>query len=269
MDKKQLKKMNKKIGEKPRLFISLPCYDAMVTMQTMMSVMHLTNLLNQAQIEFTIDFIGNESLIPRARNNSLGRFMKSNFTHLLFIDSDIEFPANAVMDLLKSNKDVSCCAYPRKAYNWRKFMYSMSTEQQSKESLDSRGLDFTFNAISDESGKPIMEGDFMKVRHASTGFMMIQRQILETLWNKHDELTIITDDMSSSDESIVGLFCCMIKDKQYLSEDYSFCERVQDVGGSVWMNVRHNLNHIGKHVFRSDIQNRQNKIRTQAERAFY
>jgi hypothetical protein len=148
MDKKQLKKMNKKNGEKPRLFISLPCYDAMVTMQTMMSVMHLTNLLNQSQIEFTIDFIGNESLIPRARNNSLGRFMKSNFTHLLFIDSDIEFPAQAVMDLLKSNKDVACCAYPRKAYNWRRFMYSMSTEQQSKESLDSRGLDFTFNVYS-------------------------------------------------------------------------------------------------------------------------
>ena len=75
--------------------------------------------------------------------------------------------------------------------------------------------------------------------------------------------------MESVDKTIVGLFCCMIKDKIYLSEDYSFCERVYDAGGSVWINTKHNLNHIGKHVFRSDIQNRKNKGRTQAERMFY
>ena len=95
--------MNKNKMNKPKLFISLPCYDAMVTMQTMMSVLHLTNLLNKEQIEFTIDFIGNESLIPRARNNSLGRFMNSKFTPVnttkfsdskfeLFLEYFIKFP---------------------------------------------------------------------------------------------------------------------------------------------------------------------------------
>ncbi len=252
-----------------RLFISIPCYDAMVTMHTMISVMNLSKLLNSVGITFTIDFIGNESLIPRARNNSLGRFMKSNFTHLLFIDSDIEFQAEAVLDLLKSDKDVSCCAYARKSYNFNRLLYSIQHESDSKESLDSRGLDFTYNAIYDDKNNIVTDGDYINVRHASTGFMMIQRPILEKLYKKHTELTIITDNFSKTDEKIVGLFCCMIKNKQYLSEDYSFCERVIEEGGTIWMNTSHNLNHIGKHSFKSDIHNRKTLGRSQMERNFY
>ena len=47
-----------------KLFISTPCYDAMVSMQYTISLLNLTNLLNKSNIEFVIDFIGNESLIP-------------------------------------------------------------------------------------------------------------------------------------------------------------------------------------------------------------
>ena len=252
-----------------KLFISIPCYDAMITMQTMISVMNLSTLLNMHKIIFTIDFIGNESLIPRARNNSLGRFIRSNFTHLLFIDSDIEFHPQAVLDLLKSKKDVACCAYPRKGYNFNKLIYSMQTERDSNESLESRGLDFTYNAMYDEDNKIITDGDYIKVRHASTGFMMIQRDILEKLYNKHTELTIITDNFSKEDHKIIGLFCCMIKNNQYLSEDYSFCQRVIDEGGSIWINNKHNLNHVGKYVFRSDINNRKNLGRYTNEKIFY
>ena len=252
-----------------KLFISIPCYDAMITMHTMISILNLSTILNKYNIIFTIDFIGNESLIPRARNNSLSRFIKSNFTHLLFIDSDIEFPAQAVLDLLLSKKDVACCAYPRKDYNFNKLIYSMQNERDSNESLESRGLDFTYNAIYNHDNKVITDGDYIKVLHASTGFMMIQRNILEKLYNKHTELTIITDNLSKDNDKIIGLFCCMIKNNQYLSEDYSFCQRVIDEGGSIWINIKHNLNHIGKYKFKSDISNRKNLGRFINEKNFY
>ena len=253
----------------PKVFISTPCYDAMMTMQYTTSLLNLVNLLGSRNIEFAIDFTGNESLIPRARNHSLGKFMDSGFTHLLFIDSDIEFPPEAVLDLLSFNKDVVCCAYSKKDYNWNKFMHSMSTEPHSKESLDSRGLDFAYNAELDKDGNVIREDDFIKVKHSSTGFMMIKRQIVNKLWSKHKELMIKTNNLENKDKLICGLFCCMIKDKTYLSEDYSFCQRVLEAKGEVWLNVNHNLNHIGKHVFRSDIKNRTKLVRLASERAFY
>ena len=252
-----------------KIFISTPCYDAMMTMQYTMSILNLVTFLNQHRIGFVIDFIGNESLIPRARNNALGKFMKSDCTHLFFIDSDIEFQPQAVMDLLTINKDVACGAYPKKAYNWNRFMHSMKNEPGSKESQDSRGLDFAYNARLDRNGEVMKQKKFLRANHASTGFMMIKKDIVRKLYARHKELEIITDNLSKEDSTICGLFCCMIKDKQYLSEDYSFCERVNDIGGEVWINFHHNLNHVGKHVFRSDLKNRPFLGRTQAEKAFY
>lgn len=253
----------------PKIFISTPCYDAMMTMQYTISILNLVTFLNYHKIKFMIDFIGNESLIPRARNNALGKFMLSDCTHLLFIDSDIEFQAQAVMDLLLFDKDVACCCYPTKGYNWKRFIHSMNTDKDSKESFDSRGLDFAYNVIMDDKYNLVHDKKFIKVEHASTGFMMIKRDILQRLTNKHTDLEIVTDKLSNRDDTQCGLFCCMIKDKQYLSEDYSFCTRVNEIGGEVWINVQQNLNHIGKHVFRSDIANRSFLGRTQAERVFY
>lgn len=249
-----------------KLFISTPCYDAMMTMQYTMSLLNLVQELNKNKIEFVIDFIGNESLIPRARNTSLGRFIKSNFTHLLFIDSDIEFQADAVIDFIKFDKDVVCGVYAKKSYNWNRLIYSMQTEPNSNENLCSRGLDFNYNI---DGKKIIKNGKFIKAKHASTGFMLIKKEIIDTLCDVHKELLIKPDNLSNNNDEICGLFCCMIKNKTYLSEDYSFCERVSDIGGEIWINIYHNLNHIGKHVFQSDIRNRQKLIRTQEEKTIY
>ena len=255
--------MNKK------LYISTPCYDAMLTMQYTMSLLRLVQFCNQHNIDYMIDFLGNESLITRARNKSLNKFMNTDCSHLLFIDSDIEFQPEAVMDLLLFDKDVSCCVYPKKGFNWNKFMYSIQNEQNSKEHPSSRGLDYAYNIMYNDKNELIKNGDFIRVNQSSTGFMMIKREIVEKLNKKHTELEIISDELSNNDTKMYGLFCCMIKDKQYLSEDYSFCQRVNDIGGQVWINVKHNLNHIGKYSFNSDIQNRENYGRNIMEKQFY
>ena len=123
--------------------------------------------------------------------------------------------------------------------------------------------------IYDNKNQIIRDGDFIRVGHAATGFMMIKREIIDKLCEKHTELDIISDSVSDSGSSMKGLFCCMIKNKVYLSEDYSFCERVNDIGGEVWISTSINLNHIGKHSFQSDISNRKQLIRTTAEKNFY
>jgi hypothetical protein len=254
---------------RPKIFISTPCYDAMMTMQYTISILSLTTFCRQNNIDFVIDFVGNESLIPRARNHSLGKFMKSDCTHLFFIDSDIEFQPDAFMDCFKFNKDVVCCGYPKKAYNWNKLIHSLMTEQDSQEAIDSRGLDYAYNAKYGSNNELVKKNGYLQVNHASTGFMLIKREILEKLHEKHTELEIITDSLSQKDESICGLFCCMIKNKNYLSEDYSFCERVNDIGGEVWISTKHNLNHVGKHVFKGDIKNRNYLGRSINEKKFY
>ena len=55
--------MNKK------LYISTPCYDAMLTMQYTMSLLRLVQFCNQHNIDYMIDFLGNESLIKTQNEN--------------------------------------------------------------------------------------------------------------------------------------------------------------------------------------------------------
>jgi len=252
-----------------KIYIFTPCYDAMMTMQYTISLLNLVYYLNYNNIKFIIDFLGNESLITRARNKALGKFINTDCTHLLFIDADIEFKPEALMDLLAFNKDVSCCAYAKKGLNWKRLIYSLSNETNSKEILESRGLDFNYNLFYDENNKLVKNGDFVKVIHGATGFMLIKREIIKKLIKKHKELEIISNELTERDNITYGLFCTMIKDKEYLSEDYAFCHRVNEIGGEVWLNIRNNLNHIGKYSFNSDIQNRENIERTQKEREFY
>jgi hypothetical protein len=42
--------------------------------------------------------------------------------------------------------------------------------------------------------------------------------------------------------------------RRYLSEDYTFCRRWQEMGGDVWLDPRTALNHIGHYTFRGNIR---------------
>jgi hypothetical protein len=35
----------------------------------------------------------------------------------------------------------------------------------------------------------------------------------------------------------------------YLSEDYAFCQRWRSIGGTLWLDTRGELTHIGTHEF--------------------
>lgn len=60
----------------------------------------LSALAKAYGIEIKFYYLFNESLITRARNYCADEFMRSDCTHLMFIDSDIGFNANDVIAML-------------------------------------------------------------------------------------------------------------------------------------------------------------------------
>ena len=56
----------------------------------------------------------------------------------------------------------------------------------------------------------------------------------------------------------VALFDCMIdKDtKRYLSEDYSFVRRAQQLGHEIWADIASPLCHVGNYMFEGDLRQR-------------
>jgi len=103
-----------------KLFIGTPCYGGMITADYFKSCMQLVALASTQKIELQFGTIGNESLITRARNTLVQLFMDGDYTHLLFIDSDLAFNPEAVIRMLEYDKDVVTGIYPRKTIDWIK-----------------------------------------------------------------------------------------------------------------------------------------------------
>tara|TARA_B110000971_G_C19928146_1_gene462624 strand:+ start:367 stop:1101 length:735 start_codon:yes stop_codon:yes gene_type:complete len=236
-----------------KLFISTPCYNATMTLQYTTSLLKLIQTMHGNNISYVVDFLGNESLIPRARNRSLEKFLISDCTHMLFIDSDIAFEPEAVLDILKYDKDIVGCLCPRKDISINRLLWSLQNETKSIENPESRILEFVYNPYKTSDNKTIVDGDYTRVNHIGTGFMLVKRSIITKLCEIHTELIITNGELPGNQ---YALFDCMIKDKSYLSEDYSFCQRVNDAGGEIWANTKHNLKHIGYYSFSSDLKNR-------------
>src|SRR5689334_19126619 len=100
---------------KANLLIAYPAYGAMVSLEFHQSMINLVMLLNQSGYDCALFSVRNESLITRARNACVARFLAdAALTHLLFIDVDIEFPPQAVLRLLNANKHIVGGVYPQK-----------------------------------------------------------------------------------------------------------------------------------------------------------
>ena len=52
------------------------------------------------------------------------------------------------------------------------------------------------------------------------------------------------------------------KNKRYLSEDYAFCRRWQEMGGEIMMNIESTLGHVGTIPFNFNLKNRLRTLST-------
>tara|TARA_B110000858_G_C17578592_1_gene370206 strand:+ start:62 stop:445 length:384 start_codon:yes stop_codon:yes gene_type:complete len=76
--------------KKTKVHICMPCYGGQLTESTFMSYIRWGNTARQLGIDFTVETLTNESLISRARNTMVAKFLSNpDSTHLMFIDADI------------------------------------------------------------------------------------------------------------------------------------------------------------------------------------
>ena len=197
-----------------------------------------------------------ESLITRARNNCVAKFLENKeWTHLFWIDSDIGFSPDSFYRLLLADKDVVAGVYPLKRENWPKAGLPAGMTHADFERMYTS---YTVNTNDkDENGEIVLKVDedgFMKVHDAPTGFMVIKRSVFEKMIEAYPELNYVSDsDYSPENKGLhYRFFDCMIdpESKRYLSEDYTFCYLWRQIGGEVYVDVQSNLTHQGAKVYR-------------------
>ena len=104
--------------EKIKVLVATPMYGGFCTGFYLQCMMQTQMVFNANKVESMMSFVFNESLITRARNSLAHNFMKTDATHLLFIDADIVWNANDLIPMIMADKDVICGIYPKKEINW-------------------------------------------------------------------------------------------------------------------------------------------------------
>jgi len=230
-----------------KLFLATPCYGGLCLEKFMTSVIKLQIALIKEGIQLMIDTTENESLVHRARNVAVGRFMQKTDADLfMFIDADIDFNADSVVRLVRSGHDVSVAVYPKKVVVWEQAKTAI-------EQGDDRNMAMLSSSLVANIGaqRRSVENGFVEVLDGPTGFMVITRKAFEKMHEHFTELNCKNDHQNRDFDEYCALFDCMIdpESRRYLSEDYAFCRRWQQVGGKIYADINTTLGHVGNLPF--------------------
>jgi hypothetical protein len=245
---------------KRKLFLATPMYGGNCVGMYTRAVADLAAICAKYQIPLQLYFLFNESLITRARNYCADEFLRSDATHLLFIDSDIGFNPQDVLALLAmqdddSDYDVIGAPYPKKCISWEKIKMAVDKgiADEDPNKLEKFVGDYVFNPKGGQREIPI--GEPVEVMEMGTGFMMIRRKTFdkykEVFPHLHYKPDHIRTDAFDGSREIMAYFDCIIDpvSKRYLSEDYMFCYNVQKAGMKVWFCPWMQTQHVGTYVF--------------------
>lgn len=237
------------------LFVSTPCYGGVCLQAYAESMLRLQRTCAQNQIQMMLDTTENESLVHRARNLAVARFyQKSKATHFLFIDADVHFEPDAVIRLIKSGHDVAVAAYPKKCVMWDQAEAYVKAGESGKDlSRIASSLVMNFKYAQTQ----IKDG-FAEVLDGPTGFMLIKRNVFTKMFKHYPELNCMNDHQNRDLDEYCAVFDCMIDpvSRRYLSEDYAFCRRWQQMDGKIYADVATVLGHVGNIRFIGSLEDR-------------
>lgn len=243
-----------------KLFVAAPMYGGMCHGTFCKSMNELFLVAGKHDIEVRVYYLFNESLITRARNYAVDEFLRSDSTHLMFIDSDVGFNHKdvwALMHLCDGKHDMGIIggAYPKKTIAWEKVKIAVDKgfADDSPFNLEKYVGDYAFNL--DEDQKTFKLNEPVKVKELGTGFMMIHRDVFEEHEENFPEKKYIPDHVRTKNfdgsSEIMAYFDVEIdpETRRYLSEDYSFCKKSRDIGIDIWLCPWMTLSHTGTYTF--------------------
>lgn len=248
-----------------KLFVGAPMYGGQCSGLFTKSTNDLSMLCTKYEIPMRYYFLFNESLVQRARNYIADEFMRSDCTHLLFIDSDIGFNPRDALALLgiqtsdPKKYDIVTGPYPKKTIAWEKIAKAaeLGFAKENPFNLEQFTSDFVFNPV--KGTKEFKVSEPVEVSEAGTGFMLIPREALEKFRDNYPELSYKPDHARTENfdgsRNITAFFDCIIdpETNRYLSEDYFFCKKSREMGLSVWMCPWMQINHVGTYIFKGNM----------------
>lgn len=233
------------------IFIALPTHDGCFHAGFAISLVALSSKLGQAGISHQFSVLRGESLISRGRNNLAADFLKSDCTHLLFLDTDLSFNPDMVTEMIAADKDVIGGAYPKKMVNKEAVEKKARADEFDIHFGCKPVLNFNQNSTRVENG-------IVEVHDVGTGLMLIKRKVLEKMTKSRLVEKYVSNHDDSRGEPRWDFFPVKVHkegdNKVLLSEDYMFCRNWQKMGGKIYAHITYPVLHTGLLDYVWDIQ---------------
>ena len=200
-------------GKPFKLMIGIPCTDMMHTdfVRCLMAL--------KRPADSTVLFIKG-TILPQSRDILASTTLSNGFTHLLFMDSDMNFPADALAKLAAHDADIVTGLAVSRREPHQPCIYS---------AINYTDADFA-------AGKPHIvtcddwaeKGDYFEVAGCGMAFCLIKAEVLQKMKDTYGEF---------------------FKYIKTYGEDLSFCIRATSLGYKIMVDNSFVLGHIGQKTF--------------------
>jgi hypothetical protein len=217
------------------VIVTTPTYSGQLHQGYVAGLLGTMQTLQQRGVGFSWACESKCSLLPYARNKLAARFLASDCSHVMMVDTDISFPGDAVLRLLSHGEDMICVPYCAKNPGPPSFDAVPLDEEEPR--LDHRGL--------------------LELRSGSTGFLLVARRVLEAMIEAYPESRITSVDWPVEPQIapfLADLFPSRLEPGgHYGSEDWGFSVRARSLHFRVWADVSISLGHHGDHCYGGDV----------------
>ncbi len=207
------------------VFLAMPTHRD-IPAQTAIALLETQRALWEKNILFHVAMECGGSLVHHSRAALVHQFMKTDFTHLFWVDSDIVWDQKDFLKLLAlgTKMEIVCGAYPTKTEPPVFFMrYGPESE------------------IANEYGCSSIHG-------IGIGFTVVQRKVIKDLYDRAPKVKF-----SWSDELIPYVFRQDKEGNEPRGEDMAFFADARELGYQIHLDPMISLGHIGPKVYRANI----------------
>jgi hypothetical protein len=169
------------------------------------------------------------SLVTWARNVVAGEFLKTDFTHLFWIDSDIVWTPNDFFRLVGFGAvhDIIGATYPFK----------------------SDPPQVVVNTVGNPGEYQINGYGNVKVKSLGLGFTIVQRAVIEKLAASKPVAKDAINNIECADIFRIG----RRKNGEMVGEDIAFFDDARELGFCAWLDPSITLGHVGQKTYRCDV----------------
>lgn len=213
--------------------IAVPTLQRAVSVEFVMALTQTLHQLARAGIPAVVRMIGGDPFVAKVRNRLASDFLRmpAELSDLFFIDDDIGWPPEKVIEFLRCPYPVLAGVYPEKS--------------------DQPGFPCELVSI---DGEFVQHDGYYQAGLVPTGFLKIKRHVLQSL---AEESGVFADKSAESGD----VPCWNIFEAGYIAdpanpkvgrffgEDYMFSTRWRALGGEIWVDPDIVFTHRGQKVW--------------------